>query len=70
MESSKSRTVLTLLSFFFGALGVDRFYAGNVMLGIIKFLTFGGWGIWALVDFILAVAGKMKDGSGAVISKW
>ncbi|WP_029608643.1 TM2 domain-containing protein [Mycoplasma simbae] len=70
--SPKSRLVLTLLSFFVGAFGVDRMYAGSFLLGLVKLLI-GSWitlGIWPLVDFILAIVGKMKDGQGRVISNW
>lgn len=70
MASTKSRTVLTILSFFLGGLGVDRFYSGRVGLGVAKLLTAGGFGIWSLVDFILAIAGAQKDGQGNVISDW
>ncbi|WEK82883.1 MAG: TM2 domain-containing protein [Mycoplasma sp.] len=59
--SSRSRVVLILLSFFFGGLGVDRFYAGRVGLGVFKLLTAGGFGIWWLVDLILAIFGRMRD---------
>nr|WP_237076510.1 TM2 domain-containing protein [Mycoplasma phocoeninasale] len=43
--SKKSRTALTLLSFFFGGLGIDRFYGGRVGLGLLKLFTAGGFGI-------------------------
>ncbi|WP_406615655.1 TM2 domain-containing protein [Mycoplasmopsis hyopharyngis] len=68
--SNKSRLVLTLLSFFLGGLGIDRFYSGRIGLGVAKLLTAGGLGIWALVDFILAVCGKQKDGQKQLIEKW
>lgn len=46
--------VLTLImSIIFGALGVDRFIMGHVGLGILKLITFGGCGVWWLVDLIL-----------------
>jgi TM2 domain-containing membrane protein YozV len=53
-----------LLSFFLGGLGVDRFYLGYTGLGIAKLLTLGGCGVWALIDFILIVMGKLKDVDG------
>ena len=46
--------VLTLImSVVFGSLGVDRFIMGHIGLGILKLITFGGCGIWWLVDIIL-----------------
>ncbi|AXE61057.1 TM2 domain-containing protein [[Mycoplasma] phocae] len=67
--SEKSRTVLSLLSFFFGTLGVDRFYGGRVGLGLLKLFTGGGFGIWAIIDFFLAIAGVQKDEKKLPIKK-
>ena len=51
-----------LLSIFIGTLGVDRFYIGDVGLGIGKLLTGGGCGIWWLIDiFLIVVATKQKN---------
>ena len=44
-----------LLSIFIGSLGIDRFYIGDVGLGIGKLLTAGGCGIWWLIDIFLIV---------------
>jgi hypothetical protein len=33
-------------------------------------ITGGGIGIWALIDFIMAVAGIMKDKDGLYIKNW
>jgi len=68
--SPKSRLATTLLAWFLWWLGVDRFYTGHIGLGILKIVTFGGFGIWGLIDFILAVAGKRKDKKGLLITKW
>lgn len=62
--SSKSYVTALLLSFFLGALGVDRFYLGHSGLGIGKLLTLGGCGIWALIDFILIAIRKVTDSDG------
>jgi TM2 domain-containing membrane protein YozV len=56
--------VAVLLSLFVGGLGVDRFYLGYTGLGIAKLLTLGGCGIWALIDLILIIMGKLKDADG------
>jgi len=42
-----------VISIVFGQLGVDRFIMGHVGLGILKLITFGGFGIWWLIDVIL-----------------
>jgi len=43
-----------LLSWILGDLGIDRFYRGQIGLGVLKLLTAGGAGIWWLVDAIIA----------------
>jgi TM2 domain-containing membrane protein YozV len=53
-----------LLSFFLGTLGVDRFYLGQTGLGIAKLLTFGGCGVWAIIDFILIAMRNITDVDG------
>lgn len=58
-----------LLSIFFGGLGIDRFYLGYIGLGILKLLTLGGCGIWALIDLILIATNKMKDANGNPLVK-
>lgn len=60
----KDPTTALLLSFlvFFGFSGIDRIYIGDIGLGIAKFLTGGGCGIWAIIDFFLIMdAAKKKN---------
>ena len=69
--SPKSRTVASILGFFLGGLGVDRFYLGNIGLGVAKLLL--GWatlGIWPLVDWIIILAGSAHDGDGLPVTNW
>jgi TM2 domain-containing membrane protein YozV len=40
----------TVISWLVGFLGADRFYKGDVGLGVLKLLTIGWVGIWWLVD--------------------
>ena len=38
------------LSWVFRLFGADRFYQGQVGLGILKLVTFGAMGVWWLAD--------------------
>ena len=60
----KNFTTALILSILLGGLGVDRFYLGYTGLGIVKLITCGGCGIWAIIDIILIATGKMKDSDG------
>jgi TM2 domain-containing membrane protein YozV len=69
--SPKSRTVAAILGFFLGMLGVDRFYLGNIGMGVAKLLL--GWltlGIWPLIDWIIILAGGAHDGQGFRVINW
>lgn len=40
----------TVISWSVGYFGADRFYKGDVALGVLKLITIGGFGIWWLID--------------------
>lgn len=58
-----------LLAIFLGYLGVHRFYTGHTGIGIAQLLTFGGCGIWTLIDIIMIVTDAYKDSKGNPLIK-
>jgi TM2 domain-containing membrane protein YozV len=66
--SEKDWLTTLLLAIFLSVFGVHRFYAGKIGTGILMILV--GWltlGIWHLIDIILIVTEKFKDGEGKLI---
>lgn len=58
----KDPTISLILSVLVGSLGVDRFYIGDVGLGVGKLLTCGGAYVWWLIDiFMIQDATKRKN---------
>lgn len=67
--SEKGFVPTLLLCFFLGVIGVHRFYVGKIGTGILQVLTFGGLGVWSLIDFIMIVVGKFTDKNGLPIKR-
>ena len=65
--SEKNFVATLLLAILLGGLGVHRFYVGKIGTGIVMLLTFGGLGIWTLIDIIMIAVGSFKDSSGLTI---
>ena len=73
MEKRINKHVYTWVgTFLFGCIGVDRFLRGQIGLGILKLITMGGSGVWALVDWIIALTklGNYDDEFIFVDKKW
>ena len=60
----KSKLTAILLCFFLGSLRIHRFYLGYTLIGVIQLLTFGGFLIWAIIDYIRLITGSVKDAEG------
>ena len=56
----KDPVISLVLSLFLGYLGIDRFYIGDIGLGILKLITCGGFGIWTLIDWFF-IMGTTRD---------
>ena len=61
---SNKRLVALLLCIFLGEFGVHRFYVGKIGTGVLWLLTFGLFGVGALVDLIMIIVGAFKDKNG------
>ena len=68
--SEKKLLIAVLLCFFFGYLGVHRFYVDKVGTGLAMLLTLGGLGIWAFIDFIILLVGSFTDKEGLPVKEW
>ena len=78
--SDKSKGIAIILSLFFGALGIHRFYIGRIGSGFVMLALFGlGWlttgllvgffflvivCIWDLIDLIRLITGGLTDNEG------
>ena len=62
-KNVQSKIAMILVSFFLGQLGVHRYMMGYSNWWL-QLITFGGLGIWQLVDFIRIITGDMKMSDG------
>ena len=57
-ERQIDKIMYTVVSFFLGYIGVDRFLRGQILFGILKIVDFTG--VFAIIDFIIALTQLSK----------
>lgn len=68
-RSDDQKWLITLLLCFFGGMiGLHNFYNRKIGYGILQIITFGGLGIWVLVDLIMIVTNNFRDKEGNYIT--
>lgn len=68
--SEKSRGIALILAIVLGVFGAHRFYVGKIGTGVLMICTFGGLGIWYLVDVVMIASGGFKDAKGRRVLRW
>lgn len=66
-QSPKNRILTFTLACLFGYWGLHRFYTGRFWTGLLMFLTGGGFAIWWIIDVLIILSGRFKDGEGRVL---
>jgi hypothetical protein len=61
-EREKNPLLAFGFNIWLGGLGIDRFYVGQTLLGVIKLITLGGFGIWVFIDLFL-IGGVARERS-------
>ncbi|KAF9547671.1 hypothetical protein EC957_008028 [Mortierella hygrophila] len=67
-ESVRSYPAAIFLSMCLGWLGIDRFYLGYTLEGLVKLFTAGGFGFLWVADFILLIFGGLRDNNGCTLA--
>lgn len=66
-ELNSKWLITLLLCIILGYWGAHRFYNGKHGTAILMIITFGGFGIWYIIDLILIILGQFKDKDGNFI---
>ncbi len=67
IDNHRRWIISLILCIIFGVFGAHRFYNGKIGTGILMLLTWGGLGIWYIIDLIVIILGDFKDKNGNVI---
>ena len=64
-STGKRWTTAFLLSFTVGGFGIDRFYLNHWASACGKLISFGGLGVWSILDVILIGTGYLGPADGS-----
>lgn len=67
--SDKDWMITLILSLILGLFGAHRFYTGHFKSGLLQLVTFGGFGIWWMIDILLIATNKFRDGAGYTLAQ-
>lgn len=67
LRGSTQKGVTLILCYLVGVLGIHRFYVGKWITGLLMLVTFGGGGIWWLIDICLICSDKFTDATGNLL---
>lgn len=67
--SNKKWSIVLILCVLLGLIGFHRFYVGKGGTAILMLLTFGGFGIWTLVDLVIIALNEFTDEDGRKIKR-
>jgi TM2 domain-containing membrane protein YozV len=68
--SKKTKFSALLLCILFGWLGFHRYYVNKYGTAIFWMFTFGGFGIFWIIDIILILTGRFKDNQKKPLTRW
>ena len=60
LASEKNPVLLYGFNIWLGFLGIDRFLVGDILAGVLKLITLGGFGLWQLIDCFL-IGGRARQ---------
>lgn len=63
-KSDKNAWIYAILLWFFGYLGIHKFYVNKTGWGIAYLLTIGFFGMGIFIDYIILIFVKIKDNDG------
>ncbi|GEM_PF-370890 len=67
--SNKAWSITLVSCILLGFIGFHRFYVGKAGTAILMLLTFGGFGIWILVDLIRIIINNFTDEEGKIVKR-